>query len=775
MINMFFERGKAIKVKSVMRIAFTMNLLLSTLILSLWTVESFAESPIIQKKVGSIEGTVIDQGTYQPLPGVNVIIVNTTMGAATDLNGKFLIKNIPVGMYQVKTSMIGYQPQVKTAIVVSTNRVTMVNFELSQKAVELEEIVVRAGYFEKDTEKPISARTLTPREIRASPGAVEDIFRVIKSMPGVSVVGAKKANMIVRGGAPDENRTLLENIEIYNPMHFGRPDGSMGGISIINLSLLQGVDFLTGGFPAKYGDKMSSVFEMRLKEGNRTDFNSDLNLNMAGFGVMLDGPIPGDGTMLFAARRGFFDLLTSLIDEPGLPRYWDLVGKATYNLSVNHELSLVGFYYLDQFEQPPDSTEDNELGRKYAEKSDNYGSAIGLNWRYLFSKHGYMLTTAAFISNGWKSGHGTESNPELIGDDIKGDEVHLKSKLTYKLSDAVEVKGGLFWKTINSDHHIWSIEDTTRTGFVIPAYNVTYYPPLTFKAGSFLQATLRPFALLSINAGLRYDYFELTEESKFSPRLGLSYHLTDKTTLNAAYGYYYQTPATYRVALDPTNTALRSSRAVHYIAGIEQLLRPDTKISVEVYQKDLDNVFVDSDTSRVITNAGSGYARGIELYFQKKMSKNLVGSFAYTYSVSKRKDSELLPEYYSDYDQRHNLTLVSGYRLSDNWQIGLKFQYASGCPYTPVVDAVQIDEQWYCVDGEHNSARYPDYHKLDIRIDYDFHFSNWTLTTYLDVWNVYNRRNVFHYYYDVDDNGTIIREASLSFPMFPILGVSAQF
>lgn len=775
MINMFFERGKDIKVKSVMRIVFTMTLLLLVLILSLWTVESFAESPIIQKKVGSIEGTVIDRDTYQPLPGVNVIIVDTTMGAATDLSGKFLIMNVPVGTYQVKASMIGYQPEVKTAIVVSTNRVTMVNFELSQKAVELEEIVVRAGYFEKDTEKPISARTLTPREISSTPGAVEDIFRVIKSIPGVSVVGARKANLIVRGGAPDENRTLLENIEIYNPLHFGRPDGSMGGISIINLSLVKRVDFLTGGFPAKYGDKMSSVFEMWLKEGNRTDFNTDLNLNMAGFGILLDGPIPGDGTMLFAARRGFFDLLTSLINEPGLPRYWDLVGKATYNLSVNHELSLVGFYYLDQFEQPPDSTEDNELERKYAHKADNYGSAIGLNWRYLFSKHGYMLTTAALISNGWKSHFGTESNPELIGDDIKENEAHLKSELTYRFSDVVEMKGGFFWKTIDSDHRIWSIEDTTRTGVIIPAYNVTYYPPLTFKAGFFLQTTLCPFTRFSINVGLRHDYFELTEESKFSPRLGVSYHLTDKTTLNAAYGHYYQTPAAYQVAIEPVNAALLSNRAIHYIAGIEHLLSRDTKISVEVYQKDLENVFVDSDTSRVITDTGSGYARGIELYIQKKMSKNLVGSFAYTYSISKRQDGEFLPEYYSEFDQPHNFALVSGYKLSDKWQIGVKFQYASGSPYTPVVGAVQKDGEWYVVEGDYNSARYPAYHKLDIRIDRSFDFRNWTLTAYLDLWNIYNRKNIFSYYYNVGDNGVITKDASGGFPLLPILGVSAQF
>jgi len=775
MINMFFERGKAIKVKSLMRIAFTMNLLLLTLILSLWTVESFAESPIIQKKVGSIEGTVIDCDTYQPLPGVNVIIVNTTMGAATDLNGKFLIMNVPIGTYQVEASMIGYQPEVKAEIVVSTNRVTMVTFELNQTVLDVEGIVVTADYFEKDKEKPVSAKTLTPQEISSLPGAVEDAFRVIACMPGVSSMSEKGANLIVRGGSRDENLTLLDNMEIYSPLHFSRPGGSMGGISVINTSLLNRVDFLTGGFPVQYGDKMSSVFEMQLKEGNRTGFNTDLNLNMAGFGIQLDGPIPGDGTMLFAARRGFFDLLMDLFNDPAMPRYWDVVGKAAYDIGVSHRLSLVGFYYMDYFEQPPDSTDETKLERIYTHKNENYGSAIGLNWRYLFSKHGYMLTAAALTSNGWKSRFIDEDDAEPVGDDIREDELHLKSELIYKLSDAVELKSGFFGKAIDSDHHCWSNAETTHTGVIIPAYTVRYNPSVSYKAGSFLQATLRPFALLSINAGLRYDYFELTNESKFSPRLGLSYHLTDKTTLNAAYGYYYQTPATYRVALDPTNTALRSSRAVHYIAGIEQLLRPDTKISVEVYQKDLDNVFVDSDTSRVITNAGSGYARGIELYFQKKMSKNLVGSFAYTYSVSKRKDSELLPEYYSDYDQRHNLTLVSGYRLSDNWQIGLKFQYASGCPYTPVVDAVQIDEQWYCVDGEHNSARYPDYHKLDIRIDYDFHFSNWTLTTYLDVWNVYNRRNVFHYYYDVDDNGTIIREASLSFPMFPILGVSAQF
>ena len=752
------------------------------LLFTLWTVESFAAGPTVQKNVGSIEGTVIDRSTHQPLAEVKVIIVETTMSTVTDLGGKFLIKNVPIGTYRVKALMNDYQPEVKTEIVVSTNRVTMVNFELSPAVLELDEIVVTgARYFDKDAEKPISAQTLTSQEIRALPGSMEDVFWAIQSMPGASSTVGKNANLIVRGGAPGEDRTLLENIEIYNPLHFGSPDAEKGAISIVNPSLIERVDFLAGGFPARYGDKMSSVFEIQLKEGNRTDFNTDINFNMAGFTILLDGPVPGDGAMVFSARRGIFDLITSMVNSETMPAYWDAVGKVTRNLGTNHEVSLIGFYYLDDFFKPKDLEGESELTRKFDHKFDNYGSAIGLNWRYLLSKRGYMLTTAALISNGWKSSRGISSGggsvpaPEVIGDNIREDEFHLKSELTYTLSDAIEMKGGLFWKTINSDHHTWSNEDTTRTGLIIPAYDVTYNPSLTFKTGSFLQTTLRPVTRLSLNAGLRYDYFDFTEESKLSPRLGLSCDITDNTTFNVAYGHFYQTPSAYQVALDPANIALRSGRSIHYIAGIEHLLNRDTKISVEAYHKDLDNVFVDSETSQALTNAGSGYARGIELYIQKKMSKNLMGSAAYTYSVSKRQDGELLPEYYSEFDRPHSFTLVSGYKLSDNLQIGVKFQYASGKLYTPVVGSVQKDGEWYVVDGAYNSARYPAYHTLDIRVDRRFHFRNWTLSAYLDVWNVYNRENVSSYRYDVDDNGAITRETSGTFPMFPILGISAQF
>jgi hypothetical protein len=207
---------------------------------------SLSASFIQPDKTGSIEGTVVEQSTQQPLPGANIVISGTGLGAATDSNGKFSITNIPIGTYEVEASIIGYQPEIKAEIIVSTNRVIMVNYELNASTLELgEDITVIAGYFEKDPEKAISIKRLTPQEIRSSPGSAEDIFRIIQSMPGVSSSGAKSANLAVRGGSPDENRTLLDNIEIYNPLHFARLGSSMGIISIINPSLLQSVDFLT--------------------------------------------------------------------------------------------------------------------------------------------------------------------------------------------------------------------------------------------------------------------------------------------------------------------------------------------------------------------------------------------------------------------------------------------------------------------------------------------------------------------------------------------------
>jgi len=729
-----------------------------------------------QSTLGIISGEVRDAVTKQPLPGANIIIVGTNIGAASDVNGYYVIKNVAAGKYILKSSMIGYEPSAFADLIINPNRNHSVIFELRPAAMEMNEINVTADYFSKPVENPVSFRSITPEEIRRSPGSAEDIFRVMQSMPGVATAGAKSAQLIVRGGSPDENLTLIDNIEVYNPIHFARTGESMGIISIVNPALLQKVDFLTGGFPVKYSDKMSSVFDMTLRDGNKEVFNTDANLNIAGFGVMLDGPLIENSNMVFSLRRGFFDLLTAALNKPAAPRYYDAVGKISYDVDNKNRISLVGFYYLDQIERAGSTKEATSSWSKYDYLTrDDYGAAIGINWRSLISKNAFSLVTASYTSNGWNTLQGTETDRSLKGEDIRENEFTLKSEINYQLSPKLDFKIGGQIKFIDSRNDSWSPESITNNGTVIPANTILYQPDITTKSSLFLQSSYRIIDPIVVSAGLRYDYFALTTENNISPRISLSYNFTDETTLNLAWGKYYQTPASYQVSPDPRNLFLKSSYATHYIAGLEQRLSNDTKASIEIYHKELSNLIVDPDVSDLLINTGSGYAEGIELALQKKFTDGFVGSASYSYSISKRRDYESLDLYDFEYERPHILNLIFGLEVGSGWQIGAKFQYASGNPYTPAIGVVKRNNTFYIIEGVKNSARYPDYHKLDIRIDKQFVFDTWSFSVYLDLWNVYNRDNISSYSFKAESNGELITTSRYDFGIMPILGFTARF
>ena len=734
-----------------------------------------AQTLFSQEKTGSISGEVRDAITQQPLTGANVFVVGTTIGTTSDDKGYYVIKNIAPGKYHVKAAIIGYESSSNPDVVVMPQRNKMISFNLKASIIEMDVVTIQSDYFAKPTENVVSVRTLSPEEIRRSPGSAEDIFRVMQSMPGVATAGGKSAQMIVRGGSPDENLTLLDNIEIYNPIHFARTGESMGIISIVNPALLEKVDFLTGGFPAKYGDKMSSVFDMTLQNGNKELYNMDVNTNIAGFGVTMDGPLVENSSMVFSLRRGFFDLLTSLLNKPAAPRYYDAVGKITYDLDPNNRISLVGFYYLDQIDKLGSTKESSALSKYDYLARDDYGSAMGLNWRSLISQRAFALTTVSFTGNGWTTRQGSETNRALRGEDILEKEFTVKSELTYQFSPVLDLKIGGLVKMIDSKNESWTPEDTTRSGVIIPAATISYTPDMTSKDALYMQSSYRIVQPVTIFAGLRFDRFALTNESNISPRLALSYRFLESTSLNLAWGKYIQSPASYQISPDPLNLSLKSSTAFHYVAGLEHRLADDTRATVEVYHKELSNLVVDPDSSNLLLNTGSGYARGVELSLQKKFTDGFVGSASYSYSVSKRRDNGTQALYDFEFDRPHIINLIAGMEVGEGWQIGAKFQYASGNPYTPVVGAVMKNGVYYVVDGGYNSARYPAYHKLDVRIDKKFHFSSWTLTAYLDLWNIYNRQNVLSYSYKLDSGGIITTTPQYDFGLLPIIGLSAQF
>ena len=730
---------------------------------------------IAQNNNGTISGEVRDAVTKQPLPGANIIIQGTSLGTTCNDKGYYVLTNIAPGKYGLKASFVGYESSTNADVVVSPLRNIKITFELISSSIEMNEVSVESDYFARPAENVVSIRTLSPEEIRRSPGSAEDIFRVMQSLPGVATAGGKSAQLIVRGGSPDENLTLLDNIEIYNPIHFARTGESMGIISIVNPALLEKVDFLTGGFPAMYGDKMSSVFDMKLADGNRELSNSDLNVNVAGFGATVDGPLIDNSSVIFSVRRGFLDVLTSMMGKPAAPRYYDAVGKITYDVNPANRISLVGFYYIDQIDKLGTTKESSAMSKYDYMVRDDYGSAFGLNWRSLLSQQGYLLTTASFTGNGWTTAQGTQTNRTMRGDDILENEFTLKSELTYQVSPTFDVKIGGMAKYIDSRNSSWTPEDTTRTGIVIPATSILFRPDLTNKTALYVQSSYHIVRPLILSAGLRYDHFALINAGSISPRLALSYKLLESTSLNLAWGKYTQSPASYQISPDPRNLSLKYSTAIQYVAGIEHLLADDTRITLEAYHKELTNVFVNPDSSNLILNTGTGYARGVEFSLQKKFSDGFVGSASYSYSVSKRQDNEALPEYHFEYDRPHIINLLAGMEVGEGWQIGAKFQFASGNPYTPVVGVVKKGGVFYLVDGSVNSARYPDYHKIDIRLDKQFILAGWSITAYLDLWNVYNHDNIISYSYKADTNGEVTMTPQYDFGVMPIVGITAKF
>lgn len=724
---------------------------------------------------GTLSGEVRDAVTRQPLPGATVTVAGTALGAAANDEGYFRIDGVPAGRHSVRASVIGYEAVTTAEVTVHPLRNTTANFRLTASAVELDAVDVRTEYFARPAENAVSVRTLSPEEIRRSPGSAEDIFRVMQSMPGVATAGGKSAQLIVRGGSPDENLTLLDNVEIYNPIHFARSGESMGIISIINPSLLENVDFLTGAFPARYGDRLSSVFDMTMKDGNRETFNTDVNVNIAGFGTMLDGPLSGNSRMVFSVRRGFFDILTSIMDRPAAPQYYDAVGKVTVDLDPDNRLSIVGFYYIDQIEKEGTTKESSAMTKYEVLSRDDYGSAFGLTWRSLVARDAFITTTLSFTGNGWSTRQGTLTDRELRGEDILENELTLKSESVWQLNPAFEASAGFTVKAVDSRNESWLPADTSRTGIITPAGTITFLPSMEWKNGLYGQLVVRPLPSLTLTGGLRADHFTMTGETTISPRLAGTWRITGTTSLNAAWGLYAQTPQSYQIAPDPRNAALRSASARHAVLGLEHRVGDDTKATLEVYRKDLEDVIVAPDSSHLLVNTGSGFAQGIELSVQRKFTEGFVGSASYSYSTSQRRDTPDGPLYDFEFDRPHIVNLIGGMELGNGWQVGAKFMFASGNPYTPPDGTVLRGGVYYILDGPLNSARYPDYHKIDLRVDKQWILTGWSITAYIDLWNVYNRDNIISYSYKADTAGNITRTARYDFGITPILGVTAKF
>ncbi|MCE7934440.1 MAG: TonB-dependent receptor [Chlorobi bacterium CHB2] len=743
----------------------------------------FPAATLAQEANGTIRGIVVSAETKEPVTGATVAIPDTKRGAISNRNGEFTIDKLTPGGYSLKVTSLGHQPVVKTDIIVRPDRITQVTIELPEKSTVGQEVTVTAGYFSGREESAISAVAMNAEEIRRAPGSAGDISRVLNALPSVARTADNRNDLAVRGGSPVETSFSIDNIPIPNVNYFPQQGSSGGPIGFLNVDFIDGVEFQAGGFGAEYGDRLSSVVNINYRDGNREELEGQIDLNMAGFGGAIEGPLPGSvGSFMLSGHRSYLDLIQSGSNYDGAPRFGDLQGKATVDLDQNNRVTLLGIAALSQFNRTYEEAQDN--GNSYGEQQALQTTAGG-NWRSIWSGVGFSNTSLSFSSTDADEEFFRFSNRQLTyRNNYVESAITLRNLNTVEIADNQTLEFGIEAAREIMNYDVYMGPDTNSVGEVTSALEFMK-EFTTAKGGAYVSHSWTPTEALTTSVGMRAEYFSVNGDLTVSPRASVVYRATDQLRLKGAFGIYHQTLPMALLAQDPRNESLPSVQSTHYVLGADYMLTDDTKLTVEGYVKqyrDLplnpqrpmvsiideasgDNHF--GNYGELLAN-GEGRSHGVELLLQKKLAEDFYGLVSASYIRSSYRDAN--GEWRDRmFDNKYLFSVVGGWRPNNLWEVSVRFNMAGGTPYTPL-DLTESARQNRTVrdNSKFMAERYPDYHTLNVRVDRRFLFDRSNLVIYLSVLNAYNRDNVADYYWNRVKKE---QRAQLQLGLIPILGV----
>ncbi|MGB3081215.1 MAG: TonB-dependent receptor [Saprospiraceae bacterium] len=730
-------------------------------------------------QTSGIKGRVINIKTNEPIAYANVFVANTTSGALTDTNGYYVINTIPPGIYTLTCSFIGFKSNTIFEIQVTSVKYTTVDFELDEDSRLLDEIQIVASPFNKTEESPLSIRTIGSTEIFRSPGGNRDISKVIQILPGIGSTVSFRNDIIVRGGAPNENRFFIDGIEVPNINHFATQGSSGGPVGLINVNFIQQVDFYSGAFPANRGNGLSSIAEFKLKKGNDEKLTGTAMLGSSDIGVTLDGPIGKKSSFIFSARRSYLQLLFKAIGLPFLPTYNDFQLKQSIQLNQKSSITIIGLGAIDDFKLNKsvndginDSTtiDRNNYILGYLPVNTQWNYTIGAVYKIL-SQHGYLtfVVSRNHLDNTAKKFVDNLEVPENKVLDYNSSEIENKIRIeNTSYTGGWKLNAGIGYENARYTNSTFrKIEYQGRP--IINNFNST----LAFqKFSAFAQASHKYFDdRLVLSAGVRTDFNSYSPEmtnpiKQLSPRLSTSYTFTPKWSVNFNTGRYYQLPAyTVMGYRDSSTTLINKENKIRYVQsdqmalGIEYDRDTYSKITLEGFYKNYAHYpFLLKDSISLANLGGDfgvigneeaismseGRSYGIEFLAQQKLSSSIYGLISYTFFKSEFRDKtgKYRP---SSWDNRHILNLVVGKRFSKNWEVGMKFRLLGGSPYTPYDLALSSKKEIWDITNQGvsdwsrlNENRNPLTHTLDVRVDKKWFFKKWSVNVYLDVQNLYN-------------------------------------
>lgn len=719
-----------------------------------------------------IKGTVIDKASRQPLEFINVLVLGLGRGGVTDAKGHFNIGEVPPGIYRLQASAVGYKTILTPEYIVSTKDLT-IQIETEENLTELEGVTVTASPFRRDPESPVGLRVIGLQEIEKSPGANRDISRIVQSYPGVAFSPAGYRNdLIVRGGSPSENRFYLDGVEIPNINHFSTQGASGGPVGIINADLIREVNFYTGAFPTDRGNAMSSVLDFKLRDGDMERNSLKATLGASEVSLASNGHIGKKTSYLVSVRQSYLQFLFDMLGLPFLPTFTDAQFKLKTRFNANNELTILGLGGIDNMKLNTKlDGEKAEYILSYLPKIQQETFTLGAVYRHYAGIH----VQSVVVSHSYLNNRNTKylNNDESSTDNLSLKLRSVEQETKFRIENTSTFGN---WKInfgANLDYSQYT-NTTFQRVYIDEGRTFDYHTYLGMWRwgifGTINYATTDERFTASL--GVRTDANNFSSGMKgmgdqLSPRLSLSYRLTDGLYLSGNAGLYYQLPPYTGLGFKDNNGAwvnkyLRYMSVSQESLGLSWHPGNTFELSAEGFYKQYDKIpFSIADGiplackgndygvigNEALSSTAQGRAYGIEILMKWLIAKKLNLASSFTLFKSEYRNNKQSEYIASAWDNRYIFNMSGTYNFPHNWSLGMKISCIGGAPYTPYdVEKSSLVTAWnaqgrpYYDYTKYNTGRLPAFGQLDVRVDKTFYLKRCMLGFYIDLQNVTNSK-----------------------------------
>ncbi len=759
----------------------------------IFTIALFISSGLYaQNLTQTVRGTLKDKQTFEPLIGAKIIIVGTEplIGAVSDIDGKFRLENVPVGRQQIAISYVGYEPIVLSNIDIASKEVVL-NLEMTEAVNMMNKIEVKANK-EKGEQinkmATVSVRQFSVEQSNRFAGSFNDVARMAQNFAGVQGADDSRNDIVIRGNSPTGVLFRMEGVDIPNPNHFARFGTTGGPVSILNNNVLANSDFMTGAFPAEYGNAIAGVFDLKMKTGNNEKHEFMFQFGFNGAELMAEGPLNRKTGASYLVNYRYstlklFQVIGINFGSTALPNYQDAAFKLNFpsKRGLTTVFGMGGLSNINILAENADSTDLFALDYSNTYFNSQVG-VVGVAHKQRIGKKSYINASLA-----------AQANVNIIDNDTVDFNFENPFKTYESNSVIAKIVGDVFYNYkinaknmfkvgVHADLFLLDLVDSVYTGPTFGFETLRNFTGNTLLLQPYAQYRYRPTEKITLNVGLHSQTLTLNSETSIEPRFGAAWQMTKKDRLSFGYGlhsqmqpievYFKEVPDGTGQTKQPNNE-LKFTKSHHLVLGYQHRFAYGINAKLEAYYQSLYDVPVTPQPSSFsmvnfgsdfntalpdsLDNDGTASNYGLELTLEKYLDKGFYFMITTSIYESKYKGSNGV-EFNSAFNGNYTFNTLAGYefrfkegkKIKPSLTIDFKFTYNGGSRYTPVlVEESNLAGTEVRDFSQTNTLTYPDYVKLNARVAFKMVGKKVTQEIAFDAQNITNRKNVFVQEYNV--------------------------